>query len=119
MIAPPPAPYLAPHMPLEITELTMRDYDEALALWRRSQGVSLRGADSRGAIERYLRRNPGIGRALAERCLAALPPLGIEKCHLFVVSDNDGARGFWRHAGWEERADVRLMSRTLSAPPNA
>ena len=44
-------------MPVEIIELTMRDYDEALALWQR--------------------------------------------------------------AGWVERADVRLMSRTMSASPMA
>ena len=145
-------------MPVEITELTMRDYDDAVALWQRSQGVSLRGADSRDAIDRYLRRNPGlslvardegalvgavlcghdgrrgyvhhlavdeahrgrgIGRALAERCLAGLRSLGIEKCHLFVVRDNADARGFWRRAGWEERTDVQLMSRTMSASPNA
>ncbi len=151
-------------MPADITEFTMRDYDEAIALWQRSQGVSLRGADSRDAIARYLRRNPGlsfvarergegdpggalvgavlcghdgrrgylhhlavadayrghgVGRALAERCLAALRSAGIEKCHLFVVSDNVGARDFWRHAGWVERTDVRLMSRTMSDSPNA
>ena len=150
-------------MPVDITEFTMRDYDEAIALWRRSQGVSLRGADGRDAIERYLRRNPGLsfvaradgalvgavlcghdGRrgylhhlavaeahrgqggcplggwsALAERCLAALRSLGIEKCHLFVVRDHADARAFWRRAGWEERTDVQLMSRTMSASPNA
>ena len=145
-------------MTVDIAEFTMRDYDEAIALWRRSQGVSLRGADGRDAIERYLRRNPGlsfvaradgalvgavlcghdgrrgylhhlavaeahrgqgIGSALAERCLAALRSLGIEKCHLFVVRDKADARGFWRRAGWEERTDVQLMSRTMSASPNA
>ena len=145
-------------MPVEISELTMRDYDEALALWRRSQGVSLRGADGRDAIERYLRRNrglslvardegalvgavlcghdgrrgylhhlavdeahrgKGIGRALVERCLGGLTSLGIEKCHLCIVSDNVGAQGFWRRVGWVDRADVRVMSRTMSASPNA
>jgi hypothetical protein len=27
-----------------------------------------------------------------------------------VLADNDAAAAFWRHIGWTDRTDVRLMS---------
>ncbi len=58
-------------------------------------------------------RGRGLGRALAERCVAAFTAAGLARCHLFVQRDNPEAAEFWRHAGWVERADVLMMSRTL------
>ncbi len=43
----------------EIRPMDLADYDASVALWHRSDGVMVRGADSRPAIERYLERNPG------------------------------------------------------------
>lgn len=43
-----------------IHEFTIDRYDEVIAPRRRTLGVSARDADSRAAIERYLRRNPGL-----------------------------------------------------------
>jgi ribosomal protein S18 acetylase RimI-like enzyme len=40
--------------------MTMDDYDFVLALWKSTPGLQLREVDSREAIERYLRRNPGL-----------------------------------------------------------
>jgi ribosomal protein S18 acetylase RimI-like enzyme len=134
-----------------IRELGIADYDRLLALWRRSEGVVLRDADSREAIARFLAHNPGLsfvleedgqilgavlggtdgrrgylhhlavdaghrrrgfGRALASRAAEALVARGIEKCHVMVLRTNAAARSFWASAGWEERADLVLMSRT-------
>ena len=136
------------------------DYDDAAALWAASEGVVLRDADSREAIVRYLRRNPGcsfvaraepdgrlvgavlaghdgrrgylqhlavapshrrrgLGRALAERSLAALAAEGIAKCHLMVLDGNERARRFWASAGWSERGDIVLMSITVAGGENA
>ena len=41
-------------------QLAMSDYDDCLALWQASHGVSLRDTDSRNGIDRYLLRNPGL-----------------------------------------------------------
>jgi len=37
-----------------------RDYDEAAALWSRTEGMGLSASDSRESIEAFLRRNPGL-----------------------------------------------------------
>ncbi len=47
-------------MTIEILELTIQDYDDAIALWESCSGVSIRDADSRENIARYLNRNQGL-----------------------------------------------------------
>jgi ribosomal protein S18 acetylase RimI-like enzyme len=59
------------------------------------------------------RRGQGIGRALVERSLAVLAALGVRKCHIFVVADNEAGRRFWRRIGWEERTMILVMSRDV------
>ncbi len=51
------------------------------------------------AVEADL-RSRGIGGALAERSLAALERLGIEKTHIDVLADNIEAQQFWVNRGW-------------------
>lgn len=46
--------------------MNIDDYAAVIALWRSSDGVSLRDADSRDGIARYLRRNPELS-FVAER----------------------------------------------------
>jgi N-acetylglutamate synthase len=140
---------------IEIVDFLAADYDEVMALWTDTEGLTLREADSAEAIGGYLARNPGlsfvardagqlvgavltgtdgrrgylqhlavarshrgqgVGRALAERAIAALRETGIRKCHLMVRQENAEARAFWAHLGWSERVDITLMS---LADPNA
>ncbi len=63
------------------------DYDAILALWRCSDGVSLRDADSREGIEKYLQRNPGLS-FVAER--------GAEIVGT-IMAGHDGKRGYIQH----------------------
>ena len=139
---------------IEFAHFRPTDYDEVMALWCATEGLTLREADSREAIVRYLERNPGlsfvardaghlvgavlagtdgrrgylqhvavapsqrgrgVGRALAERAVEALRSLGVEKCHLMVRQENTAARAFWEHLGWQDPADIVLMSH---ADPN-
>lgn len=143
---------------IEIAPFDLHDYDEVMALWSQTEGLTLRDADSREAITRYLGQNPslsfvardqgrlvgavlvgtdgrrgylqhlavapshrgqGLGRVLAERAVAALRALGIEKCHLMVRQENAPARAFWERLGWSERGDIILMSHTDSDAANA
>jgi hypothetical protein len=55
----------------------------------------------------------GIGKALVEKCLSSLEVLNILKCNIFLFSNNSGGEAFWRELGWEERADLRLLQKTL------
>ncbi len=67
--------------------MTIDDYDAVSALWRASEGVGLRAADERPAIERFLERNAGLS-LLAEvdgRLAAA------------ILCGHDGRNGFLHH----------------------
>jgi len=70
-----------------IRAMMMRDYRQAFALWSRSEGMGLSGADSRPAIAAYLRRNPGLS------LVARRGPEVIAT----VLCGHDGRRGFLHH----------------------
>ncbi|MBS3669411.1 GNAT family N-acetyltransferase [Vreelandella boliviensis] len=67
--------------------MTINDYEAAIALWRESEGVRLRDADSREGIERYLLRNPGLSFvAEVEGNLVGT-----------IMAGHDGKRGYVQH----------------------
>lgn len=68
------------------------------------------------AVEKSHRR-AGIGRALVQRCLAALASAGMRKCHIFVMADNQEGKLFWKRNGWEERTTLVIMSHDVAASP--
>jgi ribosomal protein S18 acetylase RimI-like enzyme len=87
-------------------------------------GAVLCGHDGRRGYVHHLavragHRRRGVGRALAERCIAALREAGIDKCHLFVYVDNPAARAFWARSGWMEREELVIMSRYTQAAQEA
>lgn len=45
---------------MKISEMTIDRYEEVIALFKRTPGVSVRDADSQEATARYLARNPGL-----------------------------------------------------------
>lgn len=53
----------------------------------------------------------GIGLTLVDEVLKRLRTEGIDKCHLFVFSDNFDAQDFWSNTGWELREDLLIYSR--------
>ena len=61
------------------------------------------------AVSKPLHRQ-GLGRALVERCLAALRRDGIDKCHIFVFADNQDTIAFWKSIGWTQRVELIMMS---------
>ena len=58
-------------------------------------------------------RRQGIARAMVDRCLALLTQLGITRCTLFVVADNEEGAAYWKHTGWRERVDLKAMAKDL------
>ena len=80
-------------------------------------GIMLCGHDGRRGYIHHLvvadsHRRQGLGRRLVEEGLAALARAGIQKCHIFVFTQNQNAIDFWDEIGWERRQDLMLMSRT-------
>jgi ribosomal protein S18 acetylase RimI-like enzyme len=59
-------------------------------------------------------RRQGIALAMVDRCLALLTEIGIARCTLFVVADNEDGTTFWKHTGWRERVDLKTMAKDLS-----
>jgi N-acetylglutamate synthase len=64
------------------------------------------------AVHEHYRRR-GIGEALVEKSLSQLHQLGIQKCHLFVVEQNEAALRFWKITGWVEREELVIFSRDI------
>lgn len=61
-------------------------------------------------------RGRGLARDLLAQGLARLAALGINKSHVFVLSDAPQAVGFWqRQQGWQARDDIQVFS-TRSEP---
>lgn len=79
-------------------------------------GTILCGNDGRRAYIHHTavaaeHRRQGIAAELVRKALAAQKGRGIQKCHLFVVSDNELGKAFWREAGFIERRDIEVMSK--------
>lgn len=85
----------------------------------RMLGAVLCGHDGRRGYLYHLSvagdsRGQGIARALVARSLSQLQSLGIRRCTLFVLADNDAGVTFWKQLGWRERIDLRTMAIDLA-----
>ncbi len=84
-------------------------------------GSVLCGHDGRRGYLHHLavalaQRHGGIGRALVEACLAKLGCIGIQKCNIFLFSDNEVGELFWKRTGWNERADLKVLQKPTTIP---
>ena len=72
---------------VEIFPFSPSDYDEVMALWQATEGLTLREADSREAVTRYLARNPRLSFVARDggRVVGA------------VLGGTDGRRGYLQH----------------------
>ena len=78
-------------------------------------GTILCGHDGRRGYIHHLAvdsgyRLRGIARRLVEKSLSALGAHGIQKCHLFIMTDNGPGMRFWETIGWTFRSDLGIMS---------
>ncbi len=86
-----------------IREMTMADYDAAMALWQRTEGMGLRPADAPEHIARYLARNPGLSF------------VAMDGDHLVgtVLCGHDGRRGYLQHLAVEQAYRGQGIGRAL------
>lgn len=78
-------------------------------------GTSMCGHDGRRGYLYHVAVKPEfrgrhIGTRLVEACLARLKAAGIQKCHLFVVADNELGKAFWS-SFFRKRDDIAVYSR--------
>lgn len=67
--------------------MQISDYESVVQLWQACEGLSLRDADSRDGIEKYLERNPGLS-FVAEDGLRIFGS---------IMAGHDGKRGYIQH----------------------
>jgi ribosomal protein S18 acetylase RimI-like enzyme len=83
-------------------------------------GAVLCGHDGRRGYLQHLavaraHRGRGIARRLVQACLRRLASDGITRCNIYLFVDNSAGELFWKHNGWAERSDLRVMQRRI--PP--
>lgn len=88
---------------MEIRVMTIDDYDEVYALWKRTPGMGLMKADERDGIERFLVRNPGMSFVAVE----AYNIIGT------VLGGHDGRKGYIFHAMVEREHQGRGIGKEL------
>ncbi len=86
---------------------------------RKLVGAILCGHDGRRGYLHHLAVSPshrrcGIGRALVQRCLAALRAAGLRRCRAVVLTGNRRGRAFWRALGWTAPRDTMGIVRDLT-----
>jgi putative acetyltransferase len=81
----------------------LEDYDAAIILWRRTEGVGLNESDTRPAIAAHLRRNPRLSFVAEKdgRIIGA------------VLCGHDGRRGYLHHLSVARRYRQRGIGRRL------
>ncbi len=123
-----------------VRAMTIEDYDEVYALWRKIRGFGLRSVDdSREGVARFLSRNPEtsvvaredgriVGAILCGHdgrrgCLyhVCVDPgyrmRGIGKSmvvSLIAFTKNDIGNAFWKEIGWTKREDLNYYDFTLN-----
>ncbi len=70
-----------------IKDITFRDYDEMIALWKTDPHIRLSSADSPGSIRVFLKRNRGLSLKITE---------GV-KIAATMLCGWDGRRGYFHH----------------------
>lgn len=56
-------------------------------------------------------RNQRIAHQLVDMSMSKLREEGIDKCHIFVLDDNEIGSQFWNRAGWEKRKGFSVYSK--------
>ncbi len=86
-----------------IREMTIQDYDQVIALWRGTESMTLRDADSKQKIAGYLERNSGLS-------FVALNEADIVGA---VLVGTDGRRGYLQHLAVDKQFRNRKIGREL------
>jgi ribosomal protein S18 acetylase RimI-like enzyme len=84
-------------------EFEIADYDAAVRLWSRVEGVEIAEGDSREDLMLYLSRNPGLSRVAEENGNI----VGV------VLCGHDGRRGFIYHLAVDPAMQQRGVARQL------
>jgi putative acetyltransferase len=89
---------------MNIKEMTIADYEDAISLWRSADGVGLHDdADSKHAIGKYLQRNQGLSFVARDNGMLAGA----------VLCGYDGRRGYLHHLAVSEAYRKKGIGKAL------
>jgi ribosomal protein S18 acetylase RimI-like enzyme len=91
-------------MTIEIADFSAADYDEAIALWKRCEGVGLSDADEREPLTAFLMKNPGLNFIARENGTV------VGTC----LSGSDGRRGYLYHLAVDPAQRRKGIGRILA-----
>jgi len=93
-------------MRMNILEMTIADYEEVAALWRKTEGIGLHvDVDSKEGITKYLLRNPSLSFVAREN----------GKIIGAVLCGQDGRRGYLNHLAVDSAWRGRGVGKALAA----
>lgn len=74
-------------MEIQTRKFVIEDYEAAVELWKRVEGVEIAEGDDREGVAQFLARNPGLSRVATDGSIM----IGVAFC------GNDGRRGYIYH----------------------
>jgi putative acetyltransferase len=89
---------------ITLRPLTIADYDDAYALWLKTEGMGLNASDSREAIASFLDRNPALSLVACNSNGAIVGT---------VLCGHDGRRGYLHHLAVEKASRKKGIGRAL------
>ena len=89
---------------VEVVPFEPPDYEQVIALWGATEGLTLREVDSREPVLAYIRRNPGLSFVAREESVI----VGA------VLAGTDGRRGYLQHLAVARPYRGRGIGRTLA-----
>jgi N-acetylglutamate synthase len=84
-------------------DFSIDDYEAAIALWRRVEGIEIAEGDDRESIIQFLKRNPGLSRVAIDGSTM----VGVSLC------GNDGRRGHIYHLAVDPQYQGRGLGNRL------
>ena len=90
-------------MEIQTRDFRINDYDAAVELWHRVEGLDVAEGDDRETITRFLQRNPGLSRIAADGT----------KIVGAVICGHDGRRGYIYHLAIDPVYEGRGLGRRL------
>jgi len=88
---------------IKTREFSIRDYDGALELWQRVEGLEIAEGDDRESIACFLARNPGLSRVATDGTAI----VGVALC------GHDGRRGYIYHLAIDPAYQARGLGKRL------
>jgi len=88
---------------IETCEFSIGDYDAALEIWQRVEGLEIAEGDDRESVANFLARNPGLSRVATDGTAI----IGIALC------GHDGRRGYIYHLAVDPAYQARGFGKRL------